>query len=355
MIILLDFRRLLFDRKTMKREKSSVREEDRVAPRLRIKKSEFEMETKEHDPTLPGVFVFCGSRGSGKTYACVSMCRHFEEKGYVTRTFLLCPTAQSNTLYSNLETLDDSDTCDEEKYFHGFLEYVLSSVKEDWEEHREEKRYEKLWQRAQKGDPYMTMEQEHILERHGYHPPDRKRLEQPSHLLVVDDAQGTRLFTDARDDLMSHMVIKHRHIPITLCFLMQSWTGLPRVIRLNATHFILYKTHDKKQLVQLYEAFGTLVTFDAFEKMYKEATGTPHGFLYIDTVPKSDHQRFRNGFNTYFTEETAIKDGSEQTEKKKKRKKNVPEKETPEHVESEESQEETDDHSVRPPRQHSRG
>ena len=81
---------------------------------------------------------------------------------------------------------------------------------------------------------------------------------------------------------------------------MQSWTGLPRVIRLNATHFMLFKTGDAKQLEQIYSAFGNLVSWDDFLVMYKDAVAKPHGFLYIDTNPKSDEKRFRDGFNNYF-------------------------------------------------------
>ena len=49
----------------------------------------------------------------------------------------------------------------------------------------------------------------------------------PSHMLIVDDAQGTDLYSNARRDLLTHIVIKHHHIPITICLLAQSWTGIP--------------------------------------------------------------------------------------------------------------------------------
>ena len=60
------------------------------------------------------LFVFCGSRGSGKTYACVAMCSHFEKKRYITRTFLICPMKASNDIFQNLKTLDEKkDVCDD--------------------------------------------------------------------------------------------------------------------------------------------------------------------------------------------------------------------------------------------------
>ena len=107
------------------------------------------------------------------------------------------------------------------------------------------------------------------------------------------------MYSDARRDLMKHVTIKHRHIPISICFLVQSWVGLPRTIRLNATHFIIYRTGDVKQLKQIYEHFGTFVTWEKFEEMYKYATSKPHGFLYIDTDPKKDYMRYRSGFDEF--------------------------------------------------------
>ena len=75
-------------------------------------------------------------------------------------------------------------------------------------------------------------------------------------------------------------------IPITITLLAQSWTGVPRVIRLNTTQFAVFKTGDKNQLKQIYDTFTNTVEFDKFELMYKEAVSKPHSFLFIDTVPK---------------------------------------------------------------------
>jgi len=269
-----------------------------VNSKLNSEAFKYDIPTHEDDPKLPGVFVFCGSRGSGKTYACIAMVKHFERLEYITRTFLLCPTSTSNTLYSNLTTLEKSDTCEDERYFQLFLQNILKEVKKDWKAFEGYKKYVKLYSRYRQGDPFLSLSEMAELEKHGYGPP--KRMEKPSHLLIVDDAQGTDLYTTCRKDLMSHMTIKHRHIPIMLCFLMQSWTGLPRVIRLNATHFMLFKTGDAKQLEQIYSAFGNLVSWDDFLVMYKDAVAKPHGFLYIDTNPKSEEKRFRDGFNNYF-------------------------------------------------------
>ena len=93
--------------------------------------------------------------------------------------------------------------------------------------------------------------------------------------------------------------IKHRYIPLTICFLVQSWVGLPRVVRLNDTLFVVYKMGDKKQLKQIYKHFGNTVEAEEFVDMYKYATSEPYGFLYTDTETKEESMCFRKGFNEY--------------------------------------------------------
>ena len=78
--------------------------------------------------------------------------------------------------------------------------------------------------------------------------------------------------------------------------------GLSGAIRLNATHFIIYKTGDLKQIKQIYENFATYVTFEEFIKVYEYAVSKPHVFLFIDTEPKEPYMRFRSGFNEFIAE-----------------------------------------------------
>ena len=182
-----------------------------------------------------------------------------KKRVYVSKTFLISPTLGFNTIYRNLKTLEEKDTCENERKFHDFLRYMLKEIKEDWDMYKEEKAYDNLYHEHRR-NPHgiRSIKDETLLEKRHYVPP--LTLPRPSHVLIVDDAQGTDMYTMARKDLMNHISIKYRHIPVTVCFLVQSWTGIPRVIRLNATHFIIYKTGDSKQLQQIYAHFGTYVT-----------------------------------------------------------------------------------------------
>ena len=271
----------------------------KINVKLKEKESKFAIKTKKDDITLPAVVVFSGARGSGKTYACIMFVRHLEKKKYITRTFLLCPTRHSNDIYSNLKTLKDKDSFGDENQFNEALHHIILCVRKDWEEYDQALEYIKVYNKALRDPMSLTLQEQMVMEYHQGEVPQKVR--KPAHMLIVDDAQGTSLYNNSRQDLLTHMVIKHRHIPISIAFMMQTWIGLPSPIRLNATQFMIYKTHDKNQIYQLYQSFGNLVTWDRFMEMYREATSSPHGFLYIDTTPKREEQRFRNGFNEYFS------------------------------------------------------
>jgi predicted ATPase len=268
----------------------------KVNLRLKNALSKYAIPTDKEDPKLPGLFVFCGSRGSGKTYACVAMVVHFEKKGYITRTFLICPTKQANDIFSsNLKTLDDKkDVCDKAAKAAHSLENVLAEVKKDWTQYEDDLLYKKVYTKFGTNSSIVPLKYEKILESRNYAFPTEPQ--RPSHLLICDDLQGTSLYSNGRDNLMNHVAIKSRHIPLTVCYLVQSWTGLPRVIRLNATQFMIYKTGDKKQLRQIYEHFGTTLDEATFNRVYEHAVIAPFGFLYIDTEPNGEYMRFRVGF-----------------------------------------------------------
>ena len=118
--------------------KQKIDKRDIVHVQIVEKPSEFTKKKKKnpdpHDITLPAVIVFGGSSGSGKTYMCIKLMKHFETKSYITRTFLLCPTLQLNNFYHNLKTLKDVDSYTDEKRCPKVIAHILKQVKEDWKE-----------------------------------------------------------------------------------------------------------------------------------------------------------------------------------------------------------------------------
>ena len=76
------------------------------------------------------------------------MVTHFEKMKYITRTFLTCPTKQSNNIFSNLNTLNEKKRCgdDENKCKHT-LSNILTEVKREWNNYEQDVKYAKAYKK----------------------------------------------------------------------------------------------------------------------------------------------------------------------------------------------------------------
>ena len=96
--------------------------------------------------------------------------KHFETKNYITCTFLLCPTRLLSDLYSNLSTLKETDSFTDKT---NFLQIIpQSGIKRNTVLIHSHCKKKTFWNSDRKID----------------------RFQSPSllHLLIVDDARGTR-------------------------------------------------------------------------------------------------------------------------------------------------------------------
>lgn len=283
-----------------------LKKEKETRTSLKNFKSPYVIKTDKNDPLLPSIFTYCGARGSGKTYAAVSMLRSFEKKGYITRSFLICPTHKSNRIFENLKTLDEMDCCDEEGKFSKAMNDLMDQIKSDWQIFEDEKKYLKVYKKYVRKSHSLKFEEESLLEQENYRRPEK--LKQPGHMVIFDDCQNTSVYSNnVRNNLLQHLAIKHRHIPVSICFLVQSWAGLPKTLRLNSVVFLLFKTGNRRELYWIWENFGASIEFEQFMEMYSHAVEEKHSFLYIDTAPKKDYMRFRKGFNKYLLPEEMLK------------------------------------------------
>ena len=132
---------------------------------LKTSKNKYVVDTTPEDPKLPALFVFCGSRGSGKTYACVAMVKHFEKMGHITRTFLICPTKTSNDIFKNLKTLDEKKhVCYHENRCKVSLHNIIHELKKDWKQFDDALKYAKVYKKAMNTGSPPTLEESYILE-----------------------------------------------------------------------------------------------------------------------------------------------------------------------------------------------
>lgn len=97
-------------------------------------------------------------------------------------------------------------------------------------------------------------------------------------LVVLDDMLG--LIKSTGHSYFSNLCSKYRHWKLSLIITTQSFRSIPVVCRYNATGYIIFKTHNKKEFTKLEEELEG--NFPKFEELYDQATEKKYEFLFLD-------------------------------------------------------------------------
>ena len=79
-------------------------------------------------------------------------------------------------------------------------------------------------------------------------------------------------------------------------FLTQSYFSVPKDMRLNCTHYVIFKLSNKRELQNIAISHSSNINYKDFVKIYRDCTKEPYNFLTIDTTQPVD-KRFRKIFN----------------------------------------------------------
>ena len=276
--------------------------------------SAFGCETAPNLPKLHQACLIVGPRGSGKTTACVNLV----EKLPFDRIFVISPSIKSNKeLMSRLkiDPLDvyedpDDATC---------LDKIKQSIEgecDDLETYLQLiKQYRKLSKRAHTDAPLFQFEDVELSQMyHGgaFQPPKHKwNGRRPCCCLIIDDAQGSQLYSKPRK--INQFTIYHRHIGqlqeggalgVSIFFLCQNYMsqagGITRAIRGNVTSMVLFVNKNQKMLRKIAEEIAGEVSPETFFEVYNQAMVDKHDFLFIDLHRKANHPSpFRRNFDTF--------------------------------------------------------
>ena len=280
------------------------------------------IDTPDDFPALHGVFVCTGRRGSGKSYAAVSLIKHYMDAKCVDRVFCISPTIHSNKALLDLIKIEDGDFYDEPN--KDALDSVLAKVEEEAYDYEEFHRKLELWKKYEKylrtGRGLSGVDEESLIDLfdgEAITPPVHKyNGKKPGLVLLIDDAQGSPLMMPKAR--LMQFIIKHRHhgtfrdiegaLGITVVFCVQSLKaaggGIPRAIRGNCTGFILFKTKDEHELNEAASECAGEVGVDTFMKVYEQAMLEDHGFLFVDFNKKPNHpSMFRSKFEKFIIPE----------------------------------------------------
>ena len=103
------------------------------------------------------------------------------------------------------------------------------------------------------------------------------------------------------NSIITELFIRGRKLNISLRFITQSYFKVPKVVRLNTSHFVIAKIPNKRELQQIATNHLSDINTKDFDNIYRKCTDEPYSFLLNDTSLALDNPlRFRkNLFGIY--------------------------------------------------------
>ena len=113
-------------------------------------------------------------------------------------------------------------------------------------------------------------------------------------LIVFDDIIADIMTNKRFQTIIKELLIRCRKLNISLVFIKQSYFSVPKEVRLNSTHYLIMKIHNKRELQNIAINHSADIDYKDFLKIYRNFTKEPYSFLAINTtLPANDLMRFR--------------------------------------------------------------
>lgn len=276
-------------------------------------KSAFTIETEFDFPKLHTLMVASGRRGGGKSVAIANFIREAKAKGYYDRCWLITPTYKSNKSIWDIADIDSEDVYEPDINCIKTIISLVEAEREEWDLFLHKKEQYKKYTKDFKDRQVSMIKAEELLRYYDYGfldgqvPEWKYKNEVPPRLaVVIDDALGTDLYAK-RTAGLTNFCIKHRHIGdglgISVFMLVQSYCalgGVPRPVRENTTHLMLFKINDEGQIKKVKEECDLPISDEKWIEITNDAHSKPFNFLFIDFSPRCNTKRFRSGFDEYY-------------------------------------------------------
>ena len=109
--------------------------------------------------------------------------------------------------------------------------------------------------------------------------PSRKRK-----ILIVFDYMIANIMTNKNlQAVIKELFIRCRKLSILLVFITQSYFSVPKELRLNSTHYLIMKIHNKRESQTIATNHSAEIDYKDFMKIYRKCTSESYFFLTIDT------------------------------------------------------------------------
>ena len=78
--------------------------------------------------------------------------------------------------------------------------------------------------------------------------------------------------------IINELFIRCRKLNISLVFITQSYFSVSKEVRLNTTHYLMIKIHNKRELQQVAIDHSADIDYKDFLKIYRSCTNEPYSF-----------------------------------------------------------------------------
>ena len=117
-------------------------------------------------------------------------------------------------------------------------------------------------------------------------------------LLVFDDMISHVMSNKKAQSVLKELFIRCRKLNISLVFITQFYFSVPKDVRLNCTHYMIFKVNNKRELQNIAINHSTDIDYRDFVKIYRDCAKEPYSFLTINTtLPADNPMRFRKNFS----------------------------------------------------------
>ena len=104
-----------------------------------------------------------------------------------------------------------------------------------------------------------------------YNPNKKRKI-----LIVFDDMIADIVNNKKHFPIVPELFIRGRKLNIFLVFILQSYFGVPKDVRLNSTHYFIMKIPNKQELQQIAFNHSSDIDFEDFMNLYEKCTLKPY-------------------------------------------------------------------------------
>ena len=96
--------------------------------------------------------------------------------------------------------------------------------------------------------------------------------EKEKYLIAFDDMIPDIMTSKIFQAIIKKLFIRCRKLNISLVFIAQSYSSVPKDVRLNLTHYLIMKSISKRELQNIAISHSSNIDYQDFMKIYRECT-----------------------------------------------------------------------------------